>query len=107
MEDIESKFERLSDMYNEVVNENAKINEELEQYKLKVVPKYSIAHELFAIDIVKHDILKLKVDEIIIDKFGISYREYISETEFKQFPERFCFLNKIDANEYALNLEDK
>lgn len=100
MENLEEKYEQLKKMFQAEVEKNAELDTQLEEYKHKLVAKYQIDQELFCLDIKKHEIFPLKVNEVIINKFGVAYREYVSETEFKQYPEILCFANKIDANEY-------
>ena len=99
MEDLEEKYARLKQLLEEYVEKNAELADALAGYQSKDVPKYGIGQELFCLDVPKHEIYSLKVEEIIINKFGIAYREYVKEDSFKQFPEHLCFLNKIEANE--------
>lgn len=86
---------KLEQMYNEVVDYNTKLENELETYKLKSIPKYDIKQKLYCLDQNKN-IVTLTVDEIVISKLGIFYREYKSENDFIQFPENLCseFNNK-------------
>jgi len=99
MENLEEKNTRLKQLLDEYVNKNAELADALAEYQSKDVPKYGVGQELFCLDMAKHEIYSLKVEEIIINRFGIAYREYVSEDSFKQFPEHLCFLNKIEANE--------
>lgn len=107
MENLEEKYEQLKQMFQEAIEKNAKLDEEVEKYKYKVIPMFSIGQELFCVKVKEKEVVSLKVDEITINKFGIAYREYISENEFKQFPETLCFANKIEANENMVKATEK
>lgn len=82
-----------------------KCEEQLYYYQARYTPKYIVGKKLFGVDIQNKKVKSFKVDEIIINILGIAYREYISETEFVQFPETFVFDNLIDANLYLKNLK--
>ena len=107
MENLEEKYNELKIRFHEIVEKNAMLDEKLEKYNYKIIPAFSVGQELFCLNAKKREIVPLKVDEIIINKFGVAYREYTSETEFKQFPEVLCFENKIDANESLSKTETK
>jgi Holliday junction resolvasome RuvABC DNA-binding subunit len=63
-------------------------------------PKYNLRQKLFAVQIIDKKILEIDVDEIVINIFGIAYRNFVSETEMYQFPEKYCFPNKEMADEF-------
>lgn len=98
MENFEEKFNMISELYNELNDRYSATEAELIRYKDGFYPKYSYGDKIFVLDINARDVKPLKVDEAIINKFGVHYREYISETEFKQFPEQFCFDTEQDAS---------
>lgn len=98
MKNFEEKFNMISELYNELNDRYSATEAELIKYKDSFCPKYSYGDKLFAVDINAKEVKPLKVDEVIINKFGVHYREYVSETEFNQFPEQFCFDLEQDAN---------
>ena len=98
MENFEEKFNMISALYNELNDRYSATEAELIKYKDTFCPKFGCGDKLFVVDVNNKDVKTLSVDEIIINKFGVHYREYVSELEFKQFPEQFCFDIEKDAN---------
>lgn len=104
----------IEELYNELNNKCSKMEDQLFEMSKKVIPMYRVGDILVCVDKDKKT-CSLTVDEIIITKLGVSYREYLSETEFKQFPEFRCFscegdamcfiqqLNKTESEEGAAN----
>jgi hypothetical protein len=83
---------------NELNDKCAKLEEELIYYKQRFCPKYMLKSKLFAVNANEKKIEEIKPDEIIITIWGISYREYLDEQKFKQFPETLCFSSFEEAN---------
>lgn len=103
---IEEKFNRLSVLYNELNDRYSAQELELVRYKDNFCPKFKYGDSLWVLNNQKGEIDRIKVDEIIINKFGVHYREYISESDFKQFPEHLCYENK-ELADTALNKTNK
>ena len=94
----------INELYNELCEKYAATATELEYYKDKAIPKYNVGDKLHALNIKEKKIIKLVVDEIITNRFGIHYREYLNETELQQYPEQYCFDNILDAEISLKNL---
>lgn len=104
---MDEKFEQLKQMYNELNDRFISTEEEVLRYRAKRVPRFEAGEKIYCVNTKDKKIVTLKIDEVIIDKFGISYREYINEKEFRQFPELFSFCDKDEANQYVADLETK
>lgn len=92
----------IKDLCDELNAKCLKLEDELAEYKFKVCPKFLCGQKLYCADIVGKAVVELTPNEIAINKFGVNYREYISETELKQFNEIFCF-EDLDSANNALN----
>lgn len=90
--DFEKLYNELSQKYSDTLNE-------LEDYKLKVIPKFNIGQKIYAIHPQNETPLEIMVDSIEISKFGIAYIEYVNEKEIKCMPELFCYDNLTEAKE--------
>ena len=95
---FEERFNRLSVLYNDLNDRFSAQEQELVRYKDNFCPKFKYGDKLWALNGQKQEIEVLKVDEIIINKFGVHYREYVDEKSFKQFPEQFCYESKEIAD---------
>lgn len=96
--DFEKLYNELSQKYSDTLNE-------LEDYKLKIIPKFNVGQKIYAIHPQIQTPLEILVDTIEISKFGIYYIEYVSETELKRMPELFCFDNLTEAKDKLKNLK--
>lgn len=85
-------------LYNDLHQEYCNVVDELEKYKDKLIPKFNIGEKLFAVNIKDKNVVEISVDEIVLNRFGIAYRNYASETEMYQFPEQYCFQTVLDAH---------
>lgn len=94
MSENKPDFEKL---YNDIVAYNANLENELEEYRLHIVPKFKPGQKLYCSDVVNKKVVELKVDEIVINQLGISYREFKNENKFVQFPEKLCFVSEKEA----------
>lgn len=95
----------INELYNEMCEKYTAVVAELEYYKDKFVPKYNVAEKLFAIDIREKKIVNLNVDEIVINNFGVHYREYVGENGLIQYPEQYCFNKSEEAEKYLNELK--
>lgn len=94
MSENKPDFEKL---YNDIVTYNVNLENELEEYRLRIVPKFKPGQKLYCSDVVNKKIVELKVDEIVINQLGISYREFKNENKFVQFPEKLCFVSEKES----------
>lgn len=94
MVDLEKKFNELAEEYNRVVTA-------LEFYETRVCPIYHVGEKIFVYKMNEKKVDNFKIDEIVINKSGVSYIEYINDKEFNIYPESFCFSNLIDLNKYV------
>lgn len=102
--DFEAKYNKIKELYNDLNNKYAQAEEQLIEFSKKPVPKFEIGDNLFVVNLSKKDIERLKVDEIVANRFGIAYREFVSEVELKQFPEMLCFKQDSEAQNYLDNI---
>lgn len=94
------KQEELEKLCDELNNQCAQLEDKLSFYEENNCPKFRVKNNLFIVNITEKKIETLKVDEIIINLYGIHYREYLNEESFKQFPEQFCFKEENEAKKY-------
>jgi hypothetical protein len=67
---------------------------------LMKLPKHELMQKLWVADLSNNKIQTISVDEIVINAFGISYRNYVGEESMYQFPERFCFANEKEVQDF-------
>lgn len=88
----------LNELYNELNNQNAKLEEQLLRYRnYGFIPKLHVKDWGYTLNIKDNKVEQFQVDEIVLDMFGLTYREYISESEFRVVPDDLCFTNEQEA----------
>lgn len=91
------KKSELEKMYNELVDYNTQLENEVEEYRLRLVPKYKAGQKLYISNIKDKQVNSIIADEIVITRLGISYREYNKDGDFVQYPEHLCFASEREA----------
>lgn len=102
---MEEKKVDFEELYNELSQKYSDTLDELENYKLKIIPKFNVGQKIYAIHPQIQEPLEILVDAIEISKFGINYIEYVDEKTIKRMPELFCFDNLTEAKEKLKNLK--
>lgn len=92
----------LKQLCDELNNKCAELEEEVISYRQNLCPRFMLKTPLYVVTLkdTKFEISEFTPDEIITNIYGIHYREYISEKDFKQYPEIMCFKTKEEAQEF-------
>ena len=99
----EPNFEKL---YNEISQKYSDTLSELENYKLRLLPKFYVGQKIYVTHPTEEEPLEITVGRIEIEKFGISYVEFVDEQRIKRMPEMFCFDNLTEAKENLKYLKE-
>lgn len=96
------KFEELQKLCDSLNDKCAQLEEEVISYRQNLCPRFMLKSPLYVVTLkdAKFDISEITPDEIITNVYGIHYREYIGEDDFKQYPEMLCFKTKEEAQSF-------
>lgn len=91
----------LKDLCEKLNNENAQLEEQLLRYKsFGFIPKLHISDKGYTVDTKENKVIEFSVDEIFVNKLGIFYKEYLSETDLRIVPDTFCFTSEQEATKF-------
>lgn len=92
----------LKQLCDELNNKCAELEEEVISYRQNLCPRFMLKTPLYVVILkdTNFEISEFTPDEIITNVYGIHYREYTSENNFKQYPEIMCFKTKEEAQEF-------
>lgn len=91
----------LKDLCEKLNNENAQLEEQLLRYKnFGFIPKLRVSDKGYTVDLKDNKIITFNIDEIFLNKLGIFYKEYLSETDLRIVPDALCFTSEQEATKF-------